>query len=111
MAIAERRTRPTKEQVAAAEAAIASLDLTVTYIITEFTVEFLAGKVGNDQYYVPPYQREFIWNETSQSRFIESILMGLPIPFIFLWQDPDGNHEIVDGSQRLRTLVPFSQGI
>ena len=39
--------------------------------------------------------------------FIESVLIGLPIPFVFLWQDEDGRMEIVDGSQRMRTLRRF----
>jgi hypothetical protein len=56
---------------------------------------------------VPNYQRELVWPENKQSRFIESLFMGLPIPFLFLWQADDGRLEIVDGSQRLRTIVRF----
>jgi Protein of unknown function DUF262 len=60
---------------------------------------------------VPSYQRAFTWESDRKSRFIESILMGLPIPFLFFWESPDtGKLEIVDGSQRLRTIEEFVLG-
>jgi Protein of unknown function DUF262 len=61
-------------------------------------------------YVVPAYQREFTWEHERRSKFIESLIMGLPIPFIFFWEMPDGKLEIVDGSQRLRTLEEFLSG-
>ena len=91
----------------AAEEAIRNLELSVRFIVTDYTVEFVADKVRSKEYYVPEYQREMIWDDTVQSRFIESVLIGLPIPFVFLWQDEDGRMEIVDGSQRMRTLRRF----
>ena len=90
-----------------AEEAIRNLELSVRFIVTDYTVEFVAEKVRSKEYYVPEYQREMIWDDTVQSRFIESVLIGLPIPFVFLWQDEDGRMEIVDGSQRMRTLRRF----
>lgn len=103
--------RPIDEnRILAAEAAIAALELTVKFLVTDYTVEFLVNKVTAEEYYVPNYQRRFIWKHDAQSRFIESVLMGLPIPFVFLWQDDDGRLEIVDGSQRLRTLESFCKG-
>jgi hypothetical protein len=56
---------------------------------------------------IPSYQREDTWEPERKSRFIESLLMGLPIPFLFFWERPDGKLEIVDGSQRLRTIHQF----
>ena len=91
----------------AAEEAIRSLELSVRFIVTDYTVEFVAEKVRSKEYYVPEYQREMVWDDAVQSRFIESVLIGLPIPFVFLWQDDDGRMEIVDGSQRMRTLCRF----
>lgn len=91
----------------AAEEAIRHLELSVRFIVTDYTVEFVADKVRSQEYYVPVYQREMIWDETVQSRFIESVLIGLPVPFVFLWQDEDGRMEMVDGSQRMRTLRRF----
>ena len=56
---------------------------------------------------IPDYQRDFTWEPERRSKFIESLVMGLPIPFIFFWEMPDGRLEIVDGSQRLRTIKDF----
>ena len=62
----------------------------------------------NGDFEIPPYQREDTWEQARKSRFIESLLMGLPIPFLFFWESPStGKLEIVDGSQRLRTIKQF----
>jgi len=57
--------------------------------------------------YIPTYQRKFVWSIERQSKFIESILLGLPIPFMFMADMKDGRWEVVDGSQRLQTLDKF----
>lgn len=56
---------------------------------------------------MPDYQRDFVWDASRQSRLIESIVLGLPIPPIFVAENKDGRLEIVDGSQRVRTLSAF----
>ena len=99
---------PPNELKAQAEEAIRGLELTVRFIVTDYSVEFLTAKVRTDEYYVPAYQREMVWDDAVQSRFVESVLIGLPIPFVFLWQDDEGRMEIVDGSQRMRTLRRFT---
>ena len=55
----------------------------------------------------PDFQRNFIWDRTRQSLLIESILLGLPIPSIYLSQYDDGRLTVVDGLQRLTTLRRF----
>ncbi len=55
----------------------------------------------------PSFQRNFIWDKTRQSRLIESILLGLPLPSIYLSQYKDGRLTIVDGLQRLSTIRDF----
>lgn len=55
----------------------------------------------------PDFQRNFIWDETRQSRLIESILLGLPLPSIYLSQYKDGRLTIVDGLQRIMTIRRF----
>src|SRR5690606_2696983 len=67
----------------------------------------LAKKVGDGEFVVPEYQRAFTWEDQRKTRFIESLLIGLPIPFLFFWEMPNGKLEIVDGSQRLRTIHEF----
>ena len=80
---------------------------TIDYDTKEFTVELLVDKFTNGDFFVPLYQREFIWTRPRQSRFIESVLLGLPIPFMFMADTSDGRLEIVDGAQRMNTLRSF----
>lgn len=100
-----------QEQVDVAEAQILEQSKRIDYFLTEYSIELLATKMRNGEFVIPPYQREDTWEPQRKSRFIESVLMGLPIPFLFFWEDPEtGKLEIVDGSQRLRTLEQFVLG-
>lgn len=58
----------------------------------------------------PPFQRLFRWDEDQKSRLIESILIGIPLPSVFVAQDENGNWELVDGLQRISTLLQL-QGL
>jgi hypothetical protein len=58
----------------------------------------------------PSFQRNFVWDNTRQSRLIESIFLGLPLPSIYLSQYDDGTLTIVDGLQRLNTIRKFMKG-
>lgn len=55
----------------------------------------------------PDFQRYFRWTDIQKSRLIESILLGIPIPSIFVFQREDGIWEVVDGLQRISTLIQF----
>jgi hypothetical protein len=57
------------------------------------------------------FQREFVWKKPQADRFIESLLLGLPVPGIFLVKEANGKHLVLDGQQRLRTLQDFYAGI
>lgn len=98
------------EAKAAAEAEIVDRSKRIEFYLTEFSIEILASKMELGEFVVPPYQREFTWEAPRKSRFIESVLMGLPIPFLFFWEMPNGKLEVVDGSQRLRTLQEWIYG-
>lgn len=56
----------------------------------------------------PAYQRLFRWDETRKTRFIESIILGIPTPSIFVFQNEDGVWELVDGLQRISTILQFA---
>lgn len=101
---------PSLEEAEAAENQIAEQSKRIEFYLTEYSVEMLANKMRNEEFIVPGYQREFTWEAERKSRFIESLLMGLPIPFLFFWERSDGKLEIVDGSQRLRTIEEFVLG-
>jgi hypothetical protein len=86
---------------------------TVDFDTREFTIEIMVNKYlvnieeEQNELFVPDYQREFVWDLTRQSRLIESLVLGLPIPIIFVAENEDGRLEIVDGSQRIRTLSAY----
>lgn len=114
--------KPAKDaaEIEAAEAQIVQNIKDVRYIVREYPTEvvvqkYLRGKKKDqNEIYVPDYQRELVWPEKNQSRFIESLLIGLPVPFLFVAdvgdeEEPEkaGRLEIVDGVQRIRTLARF----
>ncbi|MFH7001781.1 DUF262 domain-containing protein [Flavobacterium bizetiae] len=112
-----------KNKVELSEQQIYDLRKTVRYDIRELTIEIIVSKYikgkgydpevkdENADFYncifVPEYQRDFTWDTVRQSRFIESVILGLPIPLIFVAENKDSAWEIVDGSQRVRTLNAF----
>ena len=55
----------------------------------------------------PKFQRVLRWEDHQKSRLIESIILGIPIPPIFVAQDPTGKWDVVDGVQRLGTVFEF----
>lgn len=68
----------------------------------------LMNMYSNDELVIDPeFQRLFRWNLEQRTRFIESLLLGIPIPSIFVAEDTDGRWEIVDGLQRLSTILSF----
>ena len=56
----------------------------------------------------PAYQRQFRWDKTRRSHLIESVLLGVPVPSLFMAANKDGTWELVDGVQRLSTIVQFA---
>lgn len=75
----------------------------------DITVQQLLSMVSQKQINMAPaYQRQFRWDPPRQSLLIESIFLGIPIPNLFMATNPDGTWEVVDGVQRLSTLVHFA---
>lgn len=58
----------------------------------------------------PELQRKYVWNKLEASRFIDSILLGLPVPSIFLAKENDETKLIVDGYQRIMTVYDYMKG-
>lgn len=78
----------------------------------DYPVDSIVKRLQAGSIYIPSFQRGFVWNLKQSSRFIESLLLGLPVPGIFLSKDPDTQQLlVVDGQQRLRTLQFFYEGI
>lgn len=105
------------EQREDAELEIREKQKPVDYDTKEYPVEILVQKYldgqedDNNELFIPDYQREIAWDEARQSKFIESVILGLPIPYIFVADIPDQENEarleIIDGTQRIRTLARF----
>lgn len=55
----------------------------------------------------PEYQRQFRWPDANQSKLIESVLLGIPIPSLFMAANKNGSWELIDGVQRINTLIHF----
>ena len=86
------------------------------YITKDYPFEVIYSKYGEEDnldktLYVPSYQREFVWNNEKRSRFIESVLLGVPLTPFLVSEDENGRLEIIDGSQRIRTLISFYDNV
>lgn len=83
----------------------------VTSYGADFDVEGLVRRIARGDIFVPSFQRGFVWKQEDSSKFIESLLLGLPVPAIFLAQENDTQKLLViDGQQRLYSLYYFYQG-
>jgi hypothetical protein len=94
----------------------------VSYSGTDFDVDGLVRRLvrrdiviptfgGDEELETAGFQRRFVWNRPQMDRFIESLLLGYPIPGIFLVQQADKRYLVLDGQQRLRTLAAFYDGL
>lgn len=95
----------------------------VSYQGTDFDAEGLVRRLNRGDVLIPSFggedtdleissfQRKFVWTKPQMDRFIESLLLGFPIPGIMLVQQTDKRYLVLDGQQRLRTLQAFFNGI
>jgi len=78
----------------------------------DFTLELLSKKIEEKEIIIPLFQRRYVWSIKKASKLIESFLLGLPVPQIFLYRENDTqNLLVVDGQQRLKTINYFFKGI
>ncbi|TGN00045.1 GmrSD restriction endonuclease domain-containing protein [Leptospira dzoumogneensis] len=72
--------------------------------------EFFTMKGDSELILQPEYQREYVFDPKRSSRLIESILMDVPIPVIYLAEEENGSYSVIDGQQRLTTFISFLEG-
>jgi uncharacterized protein DUF262 len=85
-----------------------SMQFSISSYGVDYTVDTLIKRVKTNAFFVPPFQRDYVWSHAHASAFIESLLLGLPVPGIFLYKEPGTNrHLIIDGQQRLKSLHYF----
>ncbi|MCY4539332.1 MAG: DUF262 domain-containing protein [Chloroflexi bacterium] len=85
------------------------------YSVSSYGIDYdVAGYVRRMQsgdIRIPEYQRKFVWDQKRASRFIESLLLDLPVPGMFLYREKDSEIQlVVDGQQRLQSLRSFYEG-
>lgn len=84
----------------------------ISFFGADYPVETIVQRMSRGDFFIPSFQRSYVWSQKQASRFIESLLYGLPVPGIFLYREPDtAKHLIIDGQQRLKTLQFFHGGI
>lgn len=93
-----------------------SVEEKLRYEITSYGADYdvhgLVRRLKAGDIKIPDFQRGYVWPIKQASRFVESLLLGLPVPGIFLSIEPDTNKLLViDGQQRLTTLRQFMDGI
>lgn len=77
----------------------------------DYTLEVLYNQWKRDKIIIPDFQRNYVWSMNQASRLIESFLMGLPVPAIFLYVGSESNKFLViDGQQRLKSVFYFMDG-
>jgi uncharacterized protein with ParB-like and HNH nuclease domain len=87
------------------------LRFNINYYGADYPIDALVRKMDREEIYIPKFQRQYVWSVKEASLFIESILLGLPVPSIFLAKDKYTNRLlIIDGQQRLKTLQYYIHG-
>ena len=69
--------------------------------------ELISSYTGGEIEINPAFQRVFRWTDYAKSRLIESFLLGLPVPPVFVYQKGSGHWELIDGLQRVSTILQF----
>lgn len=73
--------------------------------------EMISNYTANELILNPNFQRMFRWSPVQKSRLIESILLGIPLPPLFIAQDKNGIDTVIDGVQRLSTILEFTKNL
>ena len=79
----------------------------ITSTPNDFNIQTLYSLIDNGVIIMPPFQRNYVWDQRRASRLIESIILGLPIPQVFLYEKGKNNFYVIDGQQRLLSIYFF----
>jgi len=75
----------------------------------DYNISVLMNLIQRGYLKIPSFQRNYVWNKEMASKFIESIIIGLPIPQIFLFEQSRNDFLVVDGQQRIVTIYLFKK--
>ncbi len=89
-------------------------EVSVTYDIATYPSDFTLSGINdmweNHDIVIPDFQREFVWTIRQSSLLIESFLLGLPVPPVFFYIDETSKSLVIDGQQRILSIIFFFQG-
>jgi hypothetical protein len=86
-------------------------DYQISTYPADFTLEVLHSKWRADEIRIPEFQRRFVWKQVQASKLIESFLVGLPVPSVFLYTERRSQYFfVIDGQQRLKSIFYFFEG-
>jgi len=75
----------------------------------DFNVSTIDSYINKGIFEIPGFQRNYVWDRKRASKLIESLLIGIPIPQLFLYEQVKNNFLVIDGQQRLLTIYFFKQ--
>lgn len=87
------------------ETVVKEYDITATP--NDFNILTLFSLIDNGVIKMPPFQRNYVWDEKRASKLIESIILGLPVPQVFLYEQEKNSFYVIDGQQRLLSIYFF----
>lgn len=80
----------------------------ISYYPADFTIKGYLDKHDSGQLVIPPFQRNYVWDQVKASKLIESFLLGLPVPGVFLYKERQTNKlQVIDGQQRILSAIRF----
>jgi len=87
-----------------------SMNYDIAAYPSDLTLSGIAQLWRDQDIKIPDYQREFVWTVKQSSLLIDSFLCGLPVPNVFLYVDENNRSIVIDGQQRILTIVFFIEG-
>ena len=88
-----------------------NLSYDISHYPADITLEGYKSRFEKGSLLVPKYQRNYVWDQVRASKLIESFLLGLPVPGVFLYKERKSNKlQIIDGQQRIMSAIKFLEG-
>lgn len=86
------------------------IDYDIASYPSDLTLSGIKELWDNEDIYIPDFQRNFVWKIRQSSLLIESFLLGLPVPQVFFYIDEKNKNLVIDGQQRIMSVVYFMEG-
>jgi Protein of unknown function DUF262 len=89
----------------------AYVEYDITTYPSDLTISGLRSMKEDGDIIIPPYQRKFVWKIEQSSLLVESFLLGLPVPPLFFYVNDQNKFEVIDGQQRLMSMIYFVEQV